>query len=219
MKKLFFAHLITSLLWSSYTNAQQSFDATSSRITTYNISKKTLDKQVEGTKYYDNDFKLAQVEQNENIFLRYNALNDSFEQLKDKDDIITLEKKYNTIDFKNSKEKFVLKNYIDINGERISNQYLIEITPFLYKKVSIKYIPAVEATNNYDSGKPAKYRLNKPEYIIKKDNEYIAINQKQKDLEKLFPEKAPEIKSFIKSNKIKLDKEDDLLKLTDFLNK
>jgi len=54
-------------------------------------------------------------------------------------------------------------------------------------------------------------------YIIKTDNDFQLFNKN--NLMSLYPESKKTIKSYLKTNNVKFDSEDDLLKLAEFLQK
>ncbi len=54
-----------------------------------------------------------------------------------------------------------------------------------------------------------------PVYWIRKDNEMLSFTNEKQYL-KLFPEKASQIKSFIKQNKLKIDKKDQLISIVKY---
>ena len=56
-----------------------------------------------------------------------------------------------------------------------------------------------------------------PVYWLMKDNEMINFSN-VKELRKLFPEKEEEIKTYIKKNRFKLEKKDDLIKIVKFID-
>ena len=58
----------------------------------------------------------------------------------------------------------------------------------------------------------------KPIYFIQFENSFIKIPKSGKELAAEMPHKAKEIKEFIDENKIKLNREEDLVKLGNFLN-
>ena len=87
----------------------------------------------------------------------------------------------------------------------------------LLKKEKIKFYERQKATTSYDKEKPAKFKKEKDTYYVKINNEVTYLPTKKKDLAKAFPSHSKDITSFIKKNKIKLSKEEDLVKVVDYL--
>lgn len=65
------------------------------------------------------------------------------------------------------------------------------------------------------ANKDMVFRRNRQYYINPEGSGFVLINRK--NLLQLFPVKENEIKSFLKTNKIKFDSREDILKLSDFL--
>ena len=99
--------------------------------------------------------------------------------------------------------------------------YFFELTEGKYqilKKVITKYQPATPAPNTLIAGTPAQFILQKPIYFIHSGSTLIKIPKNAKELAADFPDKAKDIKGFVNKNKIKLNREEDLIKLGNFLN-
>ena len=74
------------------------------------------------------------------------------------------------------------------------------------------------AAKPYVEAKPASFSTKKSKYmILNQEGEFIEINNK-KDLLILNTQKSNELGNFIKKNKIKASKKEDLIKFTNFLN-
>lgn len=112
-----------------------------------------------------------------------------------------------------------LKYEIDGNEEQ---GYLVEKTNNdkvnFYLKEVIKYIPLKEASNPYDSDKPAHYKKENDLYLIGVDGKIKEMPSKKKEFLKLFPNKEKEIESFLKSKKISFKDEKDLLLLINYID-
>ena len=68
------------------------------------------------------------------------------------------------------------------------------------------------------AGTPAQFSLQKPLYFIQFENSFIKIPKSGKELAAEMPHKGKEIKEFVDKYKIKLNREEDLVKLANFLN-
>lgn len=175
---------------------------------------------IQGNPFYKNGFNNAKVGDTGTILpVRYNLFKDSFEILND-NDIYSVPKdnSFSKFTFLSSNEKFIL----DKDNDGIAGYFLIltEGHSKLLKKFAVKFIPEIPAPNTMISGTPAKFENLKPVYYLKTEDNLIKISKKADDLINALPtDKKDAVKDFIKTNKIKLTEELDLIKLTNFLNK
>ncbi|MEM9000364.1 MAG: hypothetical protein AAGB24_08870 [Bacteroidota bacterium] len=79
-------------------------------------------------------------------------------------------------------------------------------------------IPAEKATNPNQMDRAAKFVANETYYLVKDNELPMEFTGKKKDLFTLFPEKASELKDYIKTNKLSLKNNGDLVQIFDFLN-
>ncbi len=169
---------------------------------------------VKGTPYYDPEFLKAKVANTQNTALvRYNSFLDLVEVVE-KEDVYQLAKDETSPDFtfEKTKEKLVF-----VKTDDFYSGYFIEILAGKFrilKKVMTKFQPETPAPNTIVAGTPALFIPQKPIYFIETEKDFIKITN-AKDLAKNFPEK--EIDQFISKNKIKLNREEDLIKLGTFL--
>jgi hypothetical protein len=84
---------------------------------------------------------------------------------------------------------------------------------------SSNYLSGYQTNVGYYNFKlPAGYTIKKgPFYWIRKGEEWYKINS-EKQVPKIFPENEAQIKNFIKANKIKADRADDMIRLAVFCN-
>ncbi|WP_299181921.1 hypothetical protein [uncultured Chryseobacterium sp.] len=174
---------------------------------------------IQGTPYYGKGLSVATFSgTDETAPARYNAYKDEIEFIKDdKTFVLPKNDKLSVITFTTTKETLVYLNTSDdLSG------YFFEVVDgkhSLYKKVKIKFIDAVIATNSYATDRPASFKSTAPIYYIRIDNSNFIKNPKNhKDILQAFPDKKENISAFLKENKIKVDKEEDLKKLVKFLN-
>ena len=183
-------------------------------------SGKTLNyDDILGTPYPDKNFMKAKISgtTEEQIPIRYNSYNDEIEFKKD-DKVLALPKKteYTRIEATSPKITFVL---LDTSDELSGYFYeLVNGKNGLYKKIKTKFIDFIPAPNGYSSDKPANFKTLDPVYYIKTDKSFIKKPKNSKEIIEQFPDKKENLSAFFKSNKIKFDKEEDLIKLVTFLN-
>jgi len=185
---------------------------------------KAPEKKPTGSQYINEKFVPGSYLNNSQIILlRYNAYADQVE-FKDSNDenkylvpnkgvqLITSDKKniYIYEDYSTEKEgnKTGYLNLISENGQ-------VKI----YSRTKIYLKAETQSTNGYQTAKPAGYKKAETEYYIKvKEQPIVFLPSNKKELYKLFPGKEKEVTEYIKSNKISLDKEEDLKSLGSFLN-
>lgn len=173
---------------------------------------------IQGIPYYKKEFNRAKVgEHSGTIPVRYNSFLDTIEILE-KEDVYELPKDGTTpaFTFENTGEKLV---YVQTD-DRYSG-YFFELNPGknrILKKIITNYSPEVAAPNTLIAGTAARFDLQKPLYFVKTDTQFFELPRNAQQLAKNFPDQAKELLDFIKKNKIKFNKEDDLIQLGNFLN-
>lgn len=174
---------------------------------------------INGIPYYSAGFVRAKIGDTQSFApIRYNTFLDTLEILADNNVYeIPREDSYPKFTFEGTKEKLVLVN----SGDEYAG-YFFEIAEGknrLLKKITTKYFDAVPAPNTMIAGSPARFETLKPVYFIKTETGLVKIPKNTKDLANSFPNNTDSINDFLKTNKIKLNSEADLIKLTQFLNK
>ncbi len=176
-----------------------------------------------GSMYINERYMPAQVTgYDNNVLVRYNAYSDYFEINNTKTGqaetlsknpeveitVVSTNQTYKVLEYKTEKGE-THYGYLTVisEGPKVS----------LYKKETIVLQPEFFPSNSYQSYKAANYKKSDDEYYIKLNNEIVYLSSKSKHLAKMMPEQDKEIKTFIKKNKISLDKEQDLVKLADYL--
>lgn len=172
--------------------------------------------EIQGSPYLSKNFSIAKVGENfEEVPVRYNSYKDEIEFQKDgKPQVLPKDSKFSKIEIKSPRQTFVFLNTPEDSG------YFIELVNgknSLYKKVKTIFRDAVPAANSYASDKPAQFKMQDPVYYIKTQNTFIKAKNQKEVMEQL-PDKKEGLISFFKSNKIKFDREEDLINLVNFLN-
>ena len=173
---------------------------------------------IQGIPYYTKGFVNARVGDTSSwVPIRYNSFLDTIEIL-DKLEVyeIPKEQSYPKFTLEKTNEKLVLLN----TGDQYAG-YFFELSDGKYRilrKVITKFYDAVPAPNSLISGTPARFEMERPIYFIKTENGIVRVPKNIKELPAMFPEKKDELNNFLKSNKIKLNSEEDLLKLGVLLN-
>ena len=173
---------------------------------------------IRGNAYYNPVFLSAKVENATSLInVRYNKYTDTMEILSD-GSIYVLPKseKYSRIAYANSPEVFIYLNAGEMQG------YYLELVPGknrLLKKLKTEFRPEVPAVSTFTSAIPPKFENIKPVYFLEINNQFVKVGKNTGDLLNHITENKVEIASFIKSNKLKTNKEEDLIRLAQFLNK
>ncbi len=180
------------------------------------------EKNVEGSAYVNSAFLPSKVTGLNLVTppMRYNAFKDEIEFLKDEKtyyltksdslEVILLGTSYKYLEYqvKEGDERgFLIQLYFNPN-EKIS----------LYKKEKVVYVEKAEAVSSYAEDRPARYKKEEDKFYIKVTDKIIFMPKKKKELLALFPNNGKEIEGFMKTNKISLDDERNLIDLTKFLN-
>ncbi|WP_114820009.1 hypothetical protein [Chryseobacterium sp. KLBC 52] len=174
--------------------------------------------EIIGSPYLSKSFNIAQVANDyEKAPVRYNTFNDEIEFQKNGTTLaLPKEEKFSRIEIFSPKMTLVrLDTQDDLSGYFFE---LVKDKTGLYKKIKTKFIDAVPAANSYATDRPASFKTLDPVYYIKTESGYIKKPKKIKDIAEAFPAKKDEIEKFAKSNNIKINKEEDLIKLVKFLN-
>lgn len=182
-------------------------------------SGKTLKyEDIKGSPYIDTNFKIAKIAENyEEVPVRYNSYKDEVEFKKGESiQVLPKQAEFSKIKIKSPEATIV---YLETNDEL--KGYFTELvlgkTSLLRKDKTI-FKDEVPAPNSYAEGKPAEFRNQDAVYYISNGSKYIKKPKSQKDIIEAFPNLKDKINIFVKENKIKFNKEEDLKKLVVFLN-
>ena len=171
-----------------------------------------------GNAYYNDKFVSAKIVNATRLIpVRYNKYTDAIEILTD-GNVFELPKsdKYSRITFQNSPEAIV---YLDSSPE--INGYFFELATGKYrllKKLKSEFRPEVKALNSFTSAVPPTFENVNPVYYFQIENQFTKISKNAKDFVGQLTEKQDEVANFIKTNKLKLNQEPDLVRLAKFLN-
>ncbi len=180
--------------------------------------KKLTYQDIEGDPYFQRAFATANIENaTQAIQTRYNSYTDTVEILQE-DQIFELPKsqKYSRISFPNKAATLV---YVNLNND--TEGYYFELAPGKYsllKKMKSEFRPGSKAVNSFTPAIEPRFENLDPIYYIKTDAQLIKVGKKEKEILDSFPDKKSELQTFIKTNKLKLSQEADLVKLVKFLN-
>lgn len=171
-----------------------------------------------GTPYANKDFKMAKLADNyEAAPVRYNSYKDEIEFKKGENiQIVPKQKEFSKIIIKEP-----LQTIVNLETNDNLQGYFFELVPgkiALYKKERTVFKDEAPAINSYASAKPAEFIKQDPVYYISINNTFIKKPKNQKEIIEALPNLKDQINTYFKSNKIKFNKEEDLIKLVNFLN-
>ena len=179
--------------------------------------------KTEGSAYFNEEFKWGQVLVNGEVKstgnLRYNAVNSEIELQKGKEKYTAILKR-NYISARIQNELYKLYPYLDdTNNESTRIGYFIPLNEgnlkLLYKPEK-KLRRGKAAATNYDRSVPPRYIDISSYYIQKGDEPAIKIYLRKKYFYDILGK--DNIKEYVKSNNLKLNKEDDAIKVMEYYN-
>jgi hypothetical protein len=221
-----FKILLVATFFVNILSAQTNSNITISDGRVYNLGRELEGNKAEiidGSAYFNDRYLPTQVSgyENDSPMMRYNAAKDEME-------FVRSEKMYNVLKTDSLEIRFVGINkvykYLPYELKNESNKgYLLVLTKNkkvnLYAKERITLVPKKDASNSYDTGRPAFYRPEKDSYLIGFENKIVTFPKKKKELVAMFPSFESQIDTFIKSNNISFSEKADLLKLVNFIEK
>lgn len=170
-------------------------------------------------KVYDKDFKYIST-----AFIRYNAYTDNMEVslMNDGVDYYHLKKQPNFFYVVLNKKKYRAYNYTDDKAAKIG--YFIIISEddkenaVLLKKEKILFKKAAQANNSFVTSTPPSFIKTKDAFYVKLGEEISKVSKKKKEFFSMFKDKSLQTKAFVSDNKLKISKEESLLKIINYYN-
>jgi len=172
---------------------------------------------IDGTPYLNGEFEKGFVVTKDSVQyagldLRYNIYNDVIE-FKKNDLAMELNESFPFLYAVVNDQAFVKADNEDGYFQVVASGDV-----YLLKKLKMKFVDPKPASG-YQSFKRPSFSELKPDYYIEKQIGGDAFQIKNADdLAKIFADKAGEIKAFVKKEKVKADKETDLLKVLNYYN-
>ena len=179
----------------------------------------------EGSRYLFEDFIPAKINDSEKThFVRFDVVENTIEVQKSGTKIISLSKdKEYTIELLNGSNKiYRTLSYSDKKGN-LKTTFFEEIKKThhytLYSKEQIFYVPPKETKVHYEESKYGKFIEGRTKYYFMEDSSeasvLIEIPKRKKTLIDLFGEHSDSMEQFIKKERIKIDEEEDTIKILD----
>lgn len=182
-------------------------------------------KQIKGSPYDNEEFIRGSIYQGENllennVFLRYNIFSNEIEikQSENQNDYNALIKNSEMI-IKIGSDVYVLVPFEGVDEKGAYFKILSSGSHLdLYKRSEVSYSPRTFPKTSYDREQPAKFTRTDTYYFMLKDGNFVVMPTKKAKLLKLMEPNDPEIKKFMKENRINLKNENHLIKLVKFYN-
>lgn len=183
--------------------------------------------EIKGSPYLSEGFTTAKVACcNEVLPMRYDTYADQVEYSKDGQVyILAKEEPYTKIIFKDSNTSLVLAS-VEKNSEPKyfvlladgKNSLLKKVASIIQQNSSTTPLNRNPAAYSAKSGEKAYFKMINPVYYLKTAKGNIGEIKDKGDVLALYPDKTNELNTFFKSNKVKFNKEESLIKLVDFIN-
>ena len=219
--------ILVFLLFSFTFSFSQRLDITS-EVSTLNLSKRLDgDSSIQGSQYVNDIFMSAKIAlvPNKIFSVRYNAFTDDMEVDDGTNSIFVLDKNMDNLEVELMQGNSIYKPFsYSIDNNATKRGFFLVLNPLknhirLLKQQKIILNKAKEAKSSYQQAVPAHFKRTDDIYFLQMDDKpAIKISNNKKDFAALFPAHEDEIIKFIKSSKINLKTEADLMKLTTYLN-
>ena len=189
-----------------------------------NESQNTVDlKSIKGSPYENDEFLMGRaMSDNLNIsnpyFMRYNIYNDVIE-IKDKEQSVEMSKSSDVYALINDRE-YHYESYSDESG-KLKKGYFILLYKgeqlALYARKTQRYKDVVKAKTSYHQDVPAAF-VDSKDYSMKKEGKMEFLSRSKKELTRQFPSLEAKLKSYIKTNRINVNDDADMIRLFAYID-
>ena len=186
---------------------------------------KTKYKALESTPYLNEVFTPAKINNiSKTKMVRFDAFEDRVEVMVNAKKVVILQdsQSYSISLLDGSDKLYETKRYRDEKGNLKTSFFELiahKDNYTLYLKEKIKIFKA-EKAQGYEASKPAMFKKQKTTYYITdfkgQSEQLFRIPTKVKAFVAFFPSRSKPVRMFMKDNKLKIDKGDDLAKIFDF---
>lgn len=178
--------------------------------------------EYDGSPYLLDEFRDAEIylkngRQYEDVPMNYNIHNDDFEFMTD-DISYSLGNNNIVKNIKVGDRDFYYRNYT-YNSARIKGylELVADGDYKIFKKHRVIYTEP-KATRGYVEAQPARFSPRSPDYFIELADGNIVYFNKLKEIAELLPEKSDKLKDYIKDNRLKARREEDIITFADYIN-
>ncbi|WP_423128650.1 hypothetical protein [Gaoshiqia sp. Z1-71] len=180
--------------------------------------------QMGGSPFLNNEFVSGEIfltdsTSYKNVPLRYNIYTDNMEFRDKSNQILEVgdPRKFDRFELNGAVFRYLPYN----SGSRTESGYLLELTPgkaTLYKKIKISLRNAVPP-QAYKDAEPPTFVSVPPEYYLALTGHETEKVKSNKHLTELLKPIQPDIDDYIKNEKLKLNKEEDLIRAVSYCNR
>ena len=153
--------------------------------------------------------------------LRYNGYEDEME-FEDGGQLYYANKEDGLkIEFLDLKKTYQIINYSFDSKNKFGYLVLLVDHPkySLYKREKVELLKGEKSPNAYSKDANDYYAKERDLYLVKKEFEFFKFPKNSKEFVARFKVDKPEFEKFLKSNKLSFSKEQDMIKIIDFVNK
>ena len=176
----------------------------------------------DGNPYLFDEFREAEIyltdgREYENIPMNYNIHNDDFEFLMD-DVSYSLGNNNILKNIRVGDRDFYYRSYT-YNSARIKGylELVADGDYRIFKKHRVIYTEP-KATRGYVEAQPARFSPRRPDYFIELTDGSIVYFNKLSEIADLLGERSDDLNDYIKDNRLKARREEDIIALADYLN-
>ncbi|MBR9846716.1 MAG: hypothetical protein GYB35_11725 [Algicola sp.] len=187
-----------------------------------------INESVEGTPYINKEYLPAKISaaKDNTFYVRYNALRDEFEVKGQNNTAYSLNRYRRDIvvEIVPLNKKYQVFGYMDENLNENFGYFVFlsdsEKEAVLLKKERITFIGEKRAVTSYDTPRSARYKRWNDKFFIKVGDEKLVkeLPRGRRAIAKLFPKHRDVVFNYMKENKIKTSREEDLIQLMTFIN-
>lgn len=152
--------------------------------------------------------------------LRYNGYEDEME-FEDGGQLYYANKEDGLkIEFKDLKKTYQILNYSFDSKSRFGYLVLLAENPkySLYKREKVELLKGEKSPNAYSKDANDYYAKERDLYLVKKENEFFKFPKNSKEFIARFETDGPKFEKFHKDNTLSFSKENDMIKMIEFLD-
>lgn len=182
------------------------------------------DHKIDGSPYVNGDKfeKVIIKDYSKNVQdLRYNAYRDEME-FKIGDELYNANKTEGLkVSFPSLKKTYESINYSYDSKTKSGYLVLLVDNPkfSLYKREKMELMTGTKTNNGFTQDANDYYERDKDLYLVAKDKKFSKFPKNVSEASEIFSIDKKELETFVKSNKINFNKEPDMIKLVEFVNK
>ncbi|TMM53147.1 hypothetical protein FEE95_18940 [Maribacter algarum] len=226
MKRISFIPILVLACASTYGQIQQVNNGRLDELVFYvGTNSIEYDDESEGSPYLSEAFIPANINGlKETQFVRFNAV-ESIIELKDMDDVLTLSNSYDyIIELLDGSEK-MYETHVFINEDRTTGSSFFEKLHSsekytLFLKERIIYTPPKKAKSSYEQDVPGKFKKGRALFYLTDLNltndSLMEVPRKKKNFLSLFKGKRKSVEKFMKMEKLKPEKKEDIIRILNF---